>query len=476
MQSFYFYDLETSGVNPRTARPMQFAGQRTDLDLRSIGEPHNIMIRLADDILPEPDAVLITGITPQQTRADGMSEDEFIRIFNAEIATPGTIFVGYNTIRFDDEFMRYTMYRNLYEPYEWQWKDHRSRWDLLDVVRMTRALRPEGIEWPFAPDGKPSNRLELLTHVNGLDHQNAHDALSDVNATIAVAKLLKEKQPKLFQYLLSMRTKQKVQALVEANEPFVYASGKYAGEFEKTTVAVKIGDHPKKTGALVYDLRFDPEQFMNLTAEQLAEAWQWSPDKEKVRLPIKTLQYNRCPAVAPLVVLDEDSQQRLHIDMHAVRTNLKKLRMVNDWPGKLYAALDILDKAQQARLFVDTKDVDAKLYDGFIVNNDRNAMQTLHTLDPAKIDTSRHYFKDERLNALLPLFKARNYPESLTDDERASWHEHCVDYLMSGGKNSRLAKYFARLQELSTKAQLTQQQRFLLEDLQLYGESLVPVD
>src|SRR4051794_2186078 len=105
--SFFFYDLETSGISPREARVMQFAGQRTDLDLKLIGEPVNELIKLSEDVLPDPDAVLITGITPQATLQDGITEAEFLELFHKDVATPDTIFVGFNTVRFDDEFMRY---------------------------------------------------------------------------------------------------------------------------------------------------------------------------------------------------------------------------------------------------------------------------------------------------------------------------------------------------------------------------------
>ncbi|MEK7153130.1 MAG: exodeoxyribonuclease I, partial [Patescibacteria group bacterium] len=198
--SFFFYDLETSGFGSREARIMQFAGQRTDMQLNPIGEPANVFIRLTEDILPDPDAVLVTGITPQAAIADGITEAEFLKLFTEDIAVPYTIFVGFNTVRFDDEFVRCLHYRNFYDPYEWQWQDGRSRWDLLDLVRMTRALRPEGIEWPFDIKGNPTNRLELLTALNKLEHEHAHDALSDVEATIAVARLVRNKQEKLFDF------------------------------------------------------------------------------------------------------------------------------------------------------------------------------------------------------------------------------------------------------------------------------------
>ena len=214
MKNFFFYDLETSGLKPRKDRIMQFAGQRTDTNLNPIGEPVNLLVKMTNDALPSPSAINVTKITPQDTLRDGISEAEFCRTVTEEIFTPGTIAVGYNTVRFDDEFMRACLWRNFYDPYEWEWKDGRSRWDILDVVRLTRALRPEGIEWPYREDGTPTNRLELITKLNGVSHEHAHDALSDVYATIAVARLIREKQPELFDYLLKIRNKNEIKKLV----------------------------------------------------------------------------------------------------------------------------------------------------------------------------------------------------------------------------------------------------------------------
>jgi len=238
--SFFFYDLETSGFNPREARVLQFAGRRTTLDLEPIGQPLSRYIALTPDIIPDPTAIIVNGITPQITLDKGISEFDFTAIFNLDIATPGTIFVGYNNIRFDDEFIRFMLYRNFYDPYQWQWKNSRSRWDLLDVVRMTRALRPANISWPFDTKGQSSNRLELLAAVNNLEHLHAHEALSDVDATIALARLIKTNQPKLFGYLLSVRDKKAVEKVVRSGQPFLYTSGKYKSEFEKNNHCAKL--------------------------------------------------------------------------------------------------------------------------------------------------------------------------------------------------------------------------------------------
>ncbi len=306
---------------------MQFAGQRTDMNLELVGDPVNILIRMTDDVIPDPDAVLLTGITPQATLTDGVTEAAFLRIFDEQIAIPDTIFVGYNSVRFDDEFMRYLLYRSFYDPYEWQWwKNGRSRWDLLDVIRMTRALRPDGISWPTNDDGSTTNRLEHLTEANNLDHYSAHDALSDVMACIHLSRLIREKQPKLFDYLLGMRDKSKVAALVISDDPFIYTNVSYPAEYLKTTVAVRIIGDAKSREVFVYDLREDPSKYKDLNVAQLAEAWRYKEEDPTHRLPVRSMAFNKCPAVAPVGVLDAAAQERLKIDLKTIEHNLAILR------------------------------------------------------------------------------------------------------------------------------------------------------
>ena len=470
-QTIFWYDLETTGTNAREGRIMQFAGQRTDLSLVPVGEPVNVLIRLAPDILPEPDAILITGITPQMTLADGMTEAEFLRYFAENVAIPGTIFTGFNSVRFDDEFMRFLHWRNFYDAYGWEWKDGRGRWDLLDVVRMTRALRPEGIEWPI-DGGKASNRLELLTKANGLAHENAHDALSDVQACIAVAKLIKEKQPKLYDYLFAMRDKKRVAELVERDQPFTYTSGKYDAAFDKTSVAVRIAANPSSQGALVYDLRHDPSPFIALSPAELVERWKWIRDENApARLPVKTLQYNRCPALAPLSVLDAHTQARLKIDLAIIAKHRDILRDNPQFVQNVLEALTIMDSEREQ--WTKQTNVDARLYDGFVGDKDVTIMSVLRAAAPEELTDIGKDLADPRLKELLPLYKARNFPRSLTDDERAAWDAHCYQAIMEGGTESRLAKYMHRLQQLS-QTTTNADKRYLLEELQLYAESIIP--
>lgn len=479
--SFFFYDLETTGFDAREARIMQFAGQRTDMELNPIGDPVDLLIKLTPDTLPSPDAIMVTGITPQQTLADGLTEAEFLKIFATEIVQPDTIFMGFNSIRFDDEFMRFLLYRNFYDPYEWQWANGCSRWDLLDLVRMTRALRPDGIQWPFAPDGTPANRLEMLTKVNGLDHDKAHDALNDVYATIAVAKLIRDKQKDLFEYLLSVRDKKKVAELIEGGNPFVYTTGNYSSAHLCTSAAILIAPHPQPGSALVYDLRHDPTPFMAMSVDELIEAWRWTKDPEAVRLPVKTVKYNRAPAVAPLgVIKDAATQERIDLSLDTIAQNLALLKTGHKaFAEKILQAVAKMDEARakdQVTLVDDQLTVDGRLYEKFIDNADKQQMRVVRAAKPEELTDLAANFRDDRLKSLLPLYKARNYPKSLSSDERAAWDQFCAAKLFDGGQQSKLAKYFARLAELAADDTLSDNKKYLLEELQLYGQSIVPAD
>jgi exodeoxyribonuclease-1 len=473
--TFYFYDLETSGINPRRDRVMQFAGRRTDMNLKPLGEPDNILIKLTPDILPQPEAILITGITPQQTLSEGITEAEFLKYFFENINKPDTIIIGFNNVRFDDEFMRFMLWRNFYDAYEWQWKEGSSRWDLLDLARMTRALRPDGIKWPFAPDGKPSNRLELIADLNKLEHVNAHDALSDVTASIEVARLIKTKQPKLFDYSLNLRGKQKVSALVNAGQPFIYTSGRYPFEYEKTTVAVRIAHHPERAGALVYDLRVDPGKFTPLSSENLVESWsKWGKDAEY--FPVKTLVYNRCPALAPMSVLDDASRERLRIDPEVIAKNFEKLKQAPDFGDKLIRALELMKTQVQPEMVIDPLKVDEQLYDGFVDKADKTKSSVVRAAKPAELASLQLSFDDKRLEALLPLYKARNYPKILSEEESVQWEEFRRAKLMNGADKSALNQYFGKLNELAAREGISDAERYVLEELNLYGQSVSPPD
>ncbi len=444
-KSFFFYDLETSGLKAREDRIMQFAGQRTDFDLNLIGEPVNILVKMTDDALPSPGAINVTKITPQQTLMDGISEAEFAKYVIEEIFTPNTVAVGYNTVRFDDEFMRALLWRNFYDPYEWEWKDGRSRWDMLDVVRITRALRPEGINWPFTSKGKATNRLELLTKMNGLEHAHAHDALSDVYATIAVAKLIKEKQPKLFDFLFKMRDKKEIKNIVNLDDkrPFLYVSGRYAAEHNKATVAIPLTSG-RNGNVLVWDLRYNLEDL--LEGEQV-EGASFYP-------VVKELCFNKCPAVAPLSVLDvEDGWKKIGLEKELIEKNMKALFDHPEFAEKIRS--DYENRAE----FPPAIEPEGAIYDGFLNDNDRIKVMAVRNAEPNKLADFHPEFDDERLSPLLLHYKGRNFPETLSEFEAEEYEKYKRERL-----KRQMPRFMKELEEIKDD--------FLKEELMLYAESL----
>lgn len=469
-KSYLFYDLETSGLDPRSDRIMQFAAMRTDENFQPIGEPYNLMVILSDDTLPSPQALMVTGITPQQTVADGYSEAEFCRIFIEEICTPDTVIIGYNNIRFDDEFIRAILWRNYYDPYQWSYQEGRSRWDMLDVVRMTRALRPEGVNWPLV-DGKPVNKLELLSKENGLVHTKAHDALSDVEALIAVTRLIADKQPQLFSYLFKMRDKKAVRQLVNLDQPapFVYSSGRYEAEHQKTTVAWPLAE-ADNGNLYVYDLRYDPSSWLSKSESEL-ETIINTPYHERSEdyqaLPIKKLQYNRAPAVAPPgVLVESDGWQKLGLDQSVVEKH-RSLLSANPQFGSTVASL--LSRRPD---YPTHPEAEGRIYDGFISDRDRLRSEQVRQANQQQLAALKPNFEDQRLKDIYPRYKARNFPSSLSDSERIEYEEYRRDRLTRQSQ-----AFMESIQQLIIKRDdLTHHQQFVIEELQLWLEAVGSVD
>lgn len=479
--TYYFYDLETSGLNPRLDRIMQFAGQRTDLDFNPIGEPDNILVALADDTLPSPGAIMVTGITPQSTRQDGLTEREFCDFLLEKVATPNTTIMGYNSVRFDDEFVRHTLWRNFHDPYEWQWKDGRSRWDLLDVVRLTRALRPEGINWPVTPEGRPTNRLELITKENNISHEHAHDALSDVCALIAVTKLIHDKQPQLFDFLYKHRNKRDVADLVnlENPQPFVYATGRYPSATRHTSVAYPFA-LADNGNVLVFDLRYNIDELLKGEADAKAAGTldfkkpfhERDPWERGFQPIVKKLQYNHCPAVAPLGVLGKhDGWQKIDLTLDQVQKNLKSL----------LAHPEFIERMAKVKRpdYPPSVDPESALYDGFLDDHDRLLCSTVRNNGADDLADYHPHFLDDRLPELLLHYKAKNYPSALAGDEIEKWEAY---------RTKRLADQSPRFLEELQKIQQTlgrggswgsrspEDCAYLLEELHLWYESIQPAD
>lgn len=479
--TFLWHDYETFGAQPRRDRPAQFAAIRTDADLNEVGEPVMWYCQPAPDFLPDPDSCLITGITPQVCLEQGLPEHQFAARIEAELSVPGTIGVGYNTIRFDDEVTRHLFWRNLIDPYAREWQNGCGRWDLLDVVRMAYALRPEGIQWPKKPDGRPSFKLEDLTRANGISHQGAHDALVDVRATIAVARLIKQQHPKLFDFAFGLHKKDRVMAEIglpampgEA-QPFLHISGMFPPERGCVGVVWPLASHPSnRNELLVWDLAHDPTVLLGLTGEQLRQRlYTRTADLPEgvQRLPVKSIHLNKSPmVVGNLKTLRPELAQRWGVDMAQAMHHAALARDLPDLSG---VWREVFQKPQ-AGVAVD---VDQDLYGGFLEAADRRRLNDLKRTSPEDPAWRQAGFDDERLPELVFRYRARNWPNSLSADEQARWQNHRTQQLLAGvGGGLTLEALFERIDSLAEAASERGDERAeaILGALYDYADSIAP--
>lgn len=450
-ETFLWHDYETFGADPRRDRPCQFAAIRTDSGLETVGEPVVWYCRPTSDMLPSPDACLITGITPQLADERGIPEYEFAnRIFEL-MSEPGTCSVGYNNFRFDDEVSRFLFWRNFVDPYAREYKNGNSRFDVIDLLRMTRALRPEGIEWPLNDDGVPSFRLEDIARANGLDTENAHDALADVENTLALARLVRRHQPKLWRWALGLRARHRVEQLVEQRTVLLHASSRYPAARACLAPVVPLFRHPRiKSQWLVWNLREDPEAFLEFDADTLADL-QWTasadlPEGHR-RLPVKWIRTNRCPMLSPIGVLDEAAAERTGIDPGRAAERADRIGRAGEFVQRLTGVFSTPHDGQAS-------DAETALYDGFVPDSDRRIAERIRGQSPAEaaglLDAGSGVFSDERLDELLLHYVGRHAGNRLTAEQRAAWRAYRRRRLLDDPDLAplRLPEYRERIEAL----------------------------
>ncbi len=469
MNSFYWYDYETFGLKPSTSRIAQFAGVRTDTQLNIIpNTAKKIYCKPPKDCLPSPTSVLITSITPQLCAKKGISEFEFIKTINTEFSGADTCIVGYNNIRFDDEFTRYTLFRNFFDPYSWSYKNNNSRWDIIDVVRMCYALKKDSsLKWVLT-DGVPSFKLDKLTIANGIKHTDAHDALADVYATIAIAKKIKQTQPKLFAYALQMRNKAYVKNNIKFFEPILHTSGMYANKLANTRRCVATQYSALGNSAIIFNLDQDPSILLDLTTVELQKLIFTKTENLPTgtnRLQIKELHFNKSPMfVTDSFLQDEKIVKHLQIDMDKTNKHLKFLQTNRE---------KITDKITQifTNNFVKNNDAEQMLYAGFLSKYDRICANKIINLTIDNIQNYQPKFKDKSLDKLWIHFKARNYLEYLSDKEKNYYDDEIGKRIQSGEYGYLSIADFDK--EIKNLKQSFPEKIKILDELNLYIENLI---
>lgn len=424
MQEFYWYDYETTGVSAKVDRVMQFAGVRTD-EKFNILDKHMYYCKPTYDCIPNLSAIATTGIDMEKCEAEGLNEYEFFKKINAHFCRANTCIVGYNNIRFDDEFTRHGFFRNFIDPYAWHFKNNNSRWDILDLVRAAYAFKKDSsLNWHYDEENKPRFKLEFLSAANNIEHSNAHDALSDVYATISLAKIIKDKQPKLFEYAFNLRDKHKVKEKINLFEPMLHTSGMYDANSACTKMVSAIAYHQTyKDRAIVFNLAQDANIILENSVKDLQHLL-FTKEADLIkegltRLDIKEIVFNKSPFfITNTNKLDVKLIKHLKLDLDKCMTNLAFLQKHQD---EVQNIIKQVYAPSEQRLLA--QDVDQSLYDGFVTFYDRKICNHLHTLKADEILNSPPRFTEKRLNNLFFNFKCRNYADKLSADEKYDWQK-----------------------------------------------------
>ena len=404
--SFVIYDLETSGLEPQWNLPLQAALIQTDADLRPLGEL-SLRCRLPAHIVPAPAALLTTGLRPEQLEQAPLTSTEMLGIIARalEAWAPATI-IGYNTLRFDEEALRHAFFTHLMPAYATSLNGHR-RADLLTMVRAVAMLEPDAITVPLGAAAKPSFRLGEICRANGiaLSEDEAHDAMADTKATLALFRHLRDVAPTAVATLLDLADKGVPHRMLAGGEVLLL------GGASRLTPVVGITPNPTvATSWAVADLTVDPADYLDLAVDEIVALF----SQRSVR-PIRTVKTNAQPILVAYEqgchALAEDQRDRALYHARAAR-----IRDHAGFRAQLAAAM--------AGRFADREPSphpEATLYaGGFLSHEDARSCARWHALPWPDRPAIAAGFRDARLKAFANRLMLMEAPESLSP---AAWQK-----------------------------------------------------
>ncbi|UOY04296.1 exodeoxyribonuclease I [Candidatus Blochmanniella pennsylvanica] len=485
--SFFIYDYETFGINPALDRPAQFAGIRTNNTLKPIEKEKIFFCRLSNDYLPDPQSVLITGIAPQDTLRHGLIESEFARRIHQLFCIPKTCILGYNNIHFDDEFSRNIFYRNFHDPYLWAYQRGNSRWDLLHVLRACYSLCPNGITWPLNIQNKPSFRLKDLTQANAIKHLSAHDAMSDVYATLELTKLIKEAQPQLFQFLFDHRTKYQLQKIIDLDtmNPLIFIMNKINNKYKNfITYIAPISRHPINPNILIAcDLNGNIDNLVNLNINTIYQKLYSNHitiyDILK-KIPLRFIRLNACPILIPINFFEKNNinttyTMQLSTNYRYCLKNLNFIRMHENsvyLRNKINTLYTIIGSYINQQNIYNNLHVDSQLYHRLFNNSDRKIIESIRRTHSKELKNLCTDHVDTRLKPLLFYYRARNFPNTLNYQEQKKWLNYKKNKLFNTDQSK---SYNDKLNQLLSIYKYNDQKITLLHSLQKYYQYLYEV-
>jgi exodeoxyribonuclease-1 len=408
--AFVFYDIETSGISQHFDQILQFAAILTDDELREV-ERFEIRSRLQPHVVPSPMALHVTGMSIEDILDPGRpSNYEMITAIRRTIGAWGpATFLGYNSLRFDEEFLRHAFYQNLHPPYLTNTGGSR-RTDVFNIVRAAASLRPGLLAVPETDGGKPTFKLDRLAPANGFAHLNAHDALADVEATIHICRIVRDGAPDLWEAFLRFSSKAAVQEFVRSEEAFVFFE--FFGSRHAANLVTPIGGSVQQPN-VVYclDLACDLESLRTLSPEELSARLTRSPK------PVRRLKVNGSPLLstlgdAPVEML----QGRTIPELNSLAADVRADQAFVD---RLIAASEPPEGQ-----FEPSPHVEQQLYqDGFWSNHDGRLMALFHDSGWEERATIAGALEDQRLRRLARRILYFERPELLSETARSAMAE-----------------------------------------------------
>nr|WP_229650562.1 exodeoxyribonuclease I [Vibrio splendidus]MCC4883227.1 exodeoxyribonuclease I [Vibrio splendidus] len=491
-EKYFVYDYETSSIDKHHGQPVQGAWILTDKDLTVIPNTEgNVFCKLRPDVVPTIDAFLITKIDPATLKEKGVSENEFSKTIQIAMQQhPKTCISGYNTMKFDDEVTRNLMFRNNRRMYDHEWKNSNGRVDFYNLVKMAYAYYPDVITFPRKEDGKVSLKLEDLCIANNILHEQAHDALSDVVGTIQLARLIKERQPRMFDYFVNLSNQNNVRKLLTCGDPLFYTERVIDEERCFTTMLYPVVKDSKNDKAfLCVDLTQDPSALLNSTPEEIRKLMftkRAELPEDAPRLGVHSIKTNKQPILRQAVGKTIPHLcGRFGIDMNKCLENLAKIQ----------ADPKIKERLQQA--FINEQepasDVYGSIYSGgFLSNNDmsiRDSMQHIVNFETnetglSKADvygTALRANEPKRVSELLLRSKWNTYLDNLLASGEYSPVEfrHYLQYVskvisfpIPNADNHTISQFKERLKELEYETTLTEQDQHIVNGLRDHVEDM----
>lgn len=404
--NYVFYDTETTGTDTTFDQILQFAAILTDADLNEL-DRFEIRCRLLPHVIPAPGALLATRVTPAMLTDTTLPThyEMMLQISEKLRQWSPAIFVGYNTLSFDEPLLRQAFYQTL-QPVYLTNTNGNQRADVLRLAQATAVLAPNAMAVPISDKGKPTLRLDTLAPANGFAHENAHDALADVEATIYMAQLVRDRAPDVWNALLPLVNKAEVTARLSSGDPNCLVD--YHMGVPSLRAVVGCGHHPKNPSMqAVFDLRRDPVEVMNLSEEDLAKETKGS------NRALRTIYTNKMPAIVdPALVAD--LQDAVDLPM----AELVRRAAVVTADGQFAARVG---KAMEQRYppFEPAQVVEQRMYEGFPSRADESRMQVFHLGDWYKRAEIAETIEDERYRELARRLVFVNAPEALAGTRRA---------------------------------------------------------